>query len=96
MNKTILQVPMDKTLKNKAEKAALEQGFSSLQEAVRVFLSGLSQKKVEVSFQEPMILSEKSEKRYGQMTKDFKSNKNIFKAKNITDLVKLLNEDPIS
>lgn len=37
MNKTILQVPVSITVRKDAEKQALEQVFSSLQEAVRVF-----------------------------------------------------------
>lgn len=53
MNKTILQVPLTRELKNNAEKIALQQGFSSLQEAVRVFLTKLAQKKVEIILQTP-------------------------------------------
>lgn len=42
MNRTILQVPLDRTLRKEAEKQALSQGFSSLQEAVRIFLKKLA------------------------------------------------------
>ena len=44
--KTVLQVPIDATLRKDAEKQALEQGFSSLQELVRVFLKQLALKRI--------------------------------------------------
>lgn len=49
MNKTTLQVPIDSVLKDKATKVAQELGFSSLQEAVRVYLKQLSDKKINIS-----------------------------------------------
>lgn len=52
MNKTILQVPVSATIRRDAEKQALEQGFSSLQEAVRVFLKKLSQGTLGITFEE--------------------------------------------
>ena len=92
MQKTILQVPLNKSLKLSAEEAALAQGFSSLQEIVRVFLSRLAANKVEVRL-ESVFLSEKNEKRYIKMTKDFESNKNISTAKNVDDFLRHVNED---
>lgn len=91
MNKTILQVPLDKQLKNNAERAASSQGFSSLQEIVRVFLTQLTSNRVEVTIKESVILSLKNEKRYIDMTKDFKSGKNNYsatEANNIENLPK--------
>ncbi|MBU4210154.1 hypothetical protein KKC08_05375 [Patescibacteria group bacterium] len=38
MNNTVLQVPINKTLKDNVTKIALNMGFSSLQELTRVFL----------------------------------------------------------
>jgi hypothetical protein len=38
MNKTVLQIPINQELRISAEQEALSQGFSSLQELVRVFL----------------------------------------------------------
>ena len=51
MNKTILQVPISKELKDKAEEASAKQGFSSLQESVRIFLAQLSQGNLKISFE---------------------------------------------
>jgi antitoxin component of RelBE/YafQ-DinJ toxin-antitoxin module len=93
MQKTILQVPLDKHLKNTAEKAATEQGFSSLQEIIRVFLTQLAQKKVEVTLHEPLNLSSKNEDRYSKMEKDFESNKNIESIIDVKNLLKKLNAD---
>ena len=92
MQKTILQVPITQNLKFNAEKAAHEQGFSSLQEIVRVFLSKLAANKVEVSL-ESTFLSESNEKRYSTMTKDFEAGKNTHIAQNIDDLFTQLNEN---
>lgn len=91
MQKTILQVPLDKQLKNNAEKAASTQGFSSLQEIVRVFLTQLAANKIGVTIQESIILSPENENRYLKMTKDFESGKNISSAENAQDLITKLN-----
>lgn len=92
MQSVTLQIPMNKDLKINAEKAAHEQGFSSLQEIVRVFLSKLAANKIEVNL-ESIFLSEENEKRYAAMTKDFESNKNIHTAQNVEDLLTQLNEN---
>ncbi len=92
MQKTILQVPLTQDLKLNAEKIAHEQGFSSLQEIVRVFLTKLAAKKVEVTL-DSIVLSEENENRYLTMTKDFETNKNIKTAQNIDDLLTQLNEN---
>lgn len=93
MNRTILQIPLDKQLKSNAEKIALLQGFSSLQEIVRVFLAQLALKKVEITLQEPVALSNKNERRYEKITNDFESGANIYSAKNTKDLIAKLNAD---
>jgi antitoxin component of RelBE/YafQ-DinJ toxin-antitoxin module len=92
MQKTILQVPITQDLKINAENAAHEQGFSSLQEIVRVFLAKLAAKKVEVSL-DSTFLSETNEKRYLEMTEDFKKGKNVLTARNVDDLLSQLNEN---
>lgn len=92
MQKTILQVPITQDLKFNAEKAAHEQGFSSLQEIVRVFLSKLAAKKVEVTL-ESIFLTEENEKRYIKMTKDFEAGRNMHTAQNVDDLLSQLNEN---
>lgn len=91
--KTILQVPLDKQLKNNAEKAASAQGFSSLQEVVRVFLTKLASNKIEISLQEFSSLSSANEEKYIKMTKDFESGENIYTAKNVEELMSKLNAD---
>jgi len=77
MSRVILQVPMTKQLKEAAEKAARSHGFSSLQETIRVLLHKLSQKELNISFQEEKVerLSPKAEKRYAKMIADIKSGK---------------------
>ena len=92
MQKTILQVPLTQDLKFNAEKVAHEQGFSSLQEIVRVFLTKLAANKMEVSL-ESVFLSESNEKRYTKMTKDFETGSNTNTAHNVDDLVSQLNEN---
>ena len=92
MQKTILQVPITRDLKINAENAAHEQGFSSLQEIIRVFLSKLAAKKVEVTL-DSIMLSEENESRYLTMTKDFETSKNVKVAQNVDDLLTQLNEN---
>ncbi|MFH1186586.1 MAG: hypothetical protein V1697_00235 [Candidatus Levyibacteriota bacterium] len=96
MNKTILQVPINQDLKISAEKEAISQGFSSLQELVRVFLSKIATHKIEVTLQDSTMLSGKNEKRYLDMTKDFELGKNIYSSDSVTDLVNKLHENPAS
>ncbi|MEX2007319.1 MAG: hypothetical protein WD992_00930 [Candidatus Levyibacteriota bacterium] len=96
MNRTVLQIPLDKDLKANAEKAALSQGFSSVQELVRVFLSKVASNKIEVTLQDTVMLSEINEKRYIDMTVDFESGKNTGQAKDADDLINKLHENQIS
>ena len=91
MNRTVLQVPIDVTVKDKAQKAAELQGFSSLQEVVRVFLNKLSTNSLEVGFYDVGIkLSTKAEKRYEKMLKGLKENKNVSKFSSTEDLLSVL------
>ena len=96
MSKTILQVPINQDLKISAEKEAISQGFSSLQELVRVFLSKIATRKIEVTLQESTMLSGKNEKRYLDMTKDFELGKNTYSSDSVTELVKKLHENSVS
>lgn len=80
MNKTIIQVPIDKKIKEKAALVAADMGFSSLQETIRLFLTKLSQKSVHIRFNiEPdyIELSPKARVRYGQRERDLKEDKNL-------------------
>ena len=96
MSKTILQVPVSKELKEKAEEASSRQGFSSLQESVRVFLTKLASNKLEITIQEPIRLSEASEKRYLKQTADFEKSRNIISAKNVEELMSKLDANKSS
>jgi len=76
MDTTILQVPIKKTLRDKAAKAATSAGFSSLQEAVRVFLAQLSNTKLKISFENPPVkLSKKAARRYDRMSREIETGK---------------------
>ena len=92
MNRTVLQIPVSTDLRGKAELEAKKQGFSSLQEAVRIFLSKLARQRIEISFEEPIQLSQKAASRYDKMTDEIKSGKiKLYEAKNVDDLMKQLN-----
>lgn len=73
----VLQVPMSKELREKATLAALAQGYSSLQESVRVFLTQLAERKIESRFSpvEEVQLSPKADKRYSKIIDDIESGK---------------------
>ena len=91
MDKTVLQIPINITLKNKAEEVALSQGFSSVQEIVRVFLSRLASNTLEVGFYNSDVsMSEKAEKRYSKIVYDISKNKNIVKSTGVNDLLSVL------
>lgn len=93
-NTTILQIPMDKALKQKATLVASDYGFSSLQEIVRVIISKLAKKELVVSVTEEKekTLSPKAEKRYMRMLEDYKNGKNFYTVNNGKELMKLLKE----
>lgn len=93
MDTTILQVPVKRTVKKRAAFAAEEMGFSSLQEAVRIFLNKLAQKKINVSFEEVVELSPQAARRYDKMLDDIESGKVVTKAfAHTEDLIKYLNK----
>ena len=52
MSKVTIQVPVNKSLKISAEKVAEEYGFSSLQEAIRLFMAQFATRKLTVGFSE--------------------------------------------
>lgn len=93
MSRAILQIPIDPSLRIAAEKIAAEQGFSSLQEAVRVFLKQLAQKSLTISFNTKIELSAKAVTRYNKMVEDIRSGKvKTKKFDNTSEMVKYLNE----
>ncbi|MBF8249760.1 MAG: hypothetical protein HW400_361 [Candidatus Levybacteria bacterium] len=92
MNRTILQVPVDGVLRREAEEQALSQGFSSLQEAVRIFLKKLAKGAIDVVFREEEVvqLSAKNARRYDKMIEDIRSGK--VKTKAFTDVSSLMKD----
>lgn len=67
---------MDKTLRDDALSAVARQGFSSLQEALRVFLTKVAYDKWQISFDWPAtVLTKKNVRRYDQMDKDVRTGK---------------------
>lgn len=92
MNRTILQVPVNAVLRREAEKQALSQGFSSLQEAVRIFLKKLAKGAMEVVFKEEEVvqLSAKNARRYDKMIENIKSGK--VKTKTFSDVSSLMQD----
>lgn len=96
MNKVTIQVPVDKALKISAEKVAIESGFSSLQEALRVFMTQFANKAVIFGFSqktEDEILTPEQEailtKQYNQAKKDIENGKG-FVAHSVEDMMKQL------
>lgn len=92
--KTVLQVPLNIDLRKEAEKQALAQGFSSLQEAVRIFLKKLARGTIGITFEdeESVQLSARAIKRYNNISEDFRKGKNVYSAKNVDDLMLQLHE----
>lgn len=94
MHKVTLQIPMDSRLKVEAEKVALDQGFSSLQEVLRIFMKKFASKKIDISFEEENVihLSPKADRRYAKIMRDIESGKEkVYMAKGVDDLMKQLN-----
>lgn len=88
MNRTVLQVPLSVDLRKEAEKEALRQGFSSLQEAVRLFLRKLGSKTIGFTFEETEQLSPRAIKRYNKMIGDIEKGK--VKAQSFYDVDSLM------
>ena len=96
--KTILQIPMDKNLKLEAENMANSQGFSSLQEMIRVLLKQFVSKKTAFSFgiseSDEYITPEQEailDKKFAVIQKNIKKGKFI-KSSNVEELMSYLNK----
>jgi len=93
MNTTNLQIPIRRDLKIAATETAVEQGFSSLQEAVRIFINKMAQKSIDIVYAPKIIqLSPKAIKRYNKIAKEIEKGINITKTNNIEELFEKLNE----
>ena len=91
----VLQVPMSKELREKATLVAISQGYSSLQETVRIFLTQLADHKVETGFY-PIVkkvrLSPKAIKRYNKILDGIDSGeRKLFTAHSAEELIEHLN-----
>lgn len=74
MAKTMLQIPMDASLKARATAAARAMGFSSLQESVRVWLAQIIKQTPILRYEEPAVqLSPRAIRRYNKMIDDIDS-----------------------
>ncbi len=93
MQRVIVQVPMSKELKNKAEAVSSDLGFSSVQEIIRVLLTKFSKRefnfKVE-EVEEIADLSPRAERKFKKAVEDIKAERNITKTKNVDEFLKLL------
>ena len=92
MSRTILQVPITKDLQVSAKKAAVKQGFSSLQDVIRVFLRqfALGQVAMRLEATGEERLSPAAERRYAKVVADIKKGKNVTKTESIDELLALL------
>lgn len=90
----ILQVPINKNIRDQAASKVEKMGFSSLQEVVRLFLNKVATGQVDVIFEENFRLSPKAINRYNKAIDEIESGK--VKTRTFTDvgsLMKHLNED---
>lgn len=89
-NTTTLQIPMSKSLRSNAEAKAVDCGFSSLQEVLRVFLTKFSLGEIRFNIEEtPSVqLSQKAAKRYNKMLNDLKENKNFTTVNSVEELIR--------
>ena len=91
--RVVVQVPMSKQLKEKAESVSADLGFSSIQEIIRVLLTKLSKKELSLKVEEVeeiTHLSPAAERKFKKAVADIKAGRNITKTKNIDELLSLL------
>lgn len=93
MDKTILQIPITKTLKREAKLVAVSYGFSSLQDLMRIMLTKLANKQLTIQISDqPIPISKKNEGRYLKMEKDLREGKKFYTAKDVPSLMEHLNQ----
>lgn len=89
--KTIIQVPVEKKLRDQAFAAAEKKGFSSLQDMMRLFLQQFVDNKIDVGFTEPSVqLSKRSVRRYDRIVDRYLKGKE--KTKSFTSVDALMND----
>lgn len=90
MSRTVVQIPVTTDLRDQAYQMAISQGFSSLQEAMRLVMHRIAKGSLRFdiySEPEPMKFSDKAIERYNKMDNDLKTGKNFKTAKNVSDLL---------
>ncbi len=92
---TIIQIPIDKKVRDRVEKEAKLQGFSSIQDMVRVFFSQVINNQAKIRFEAPPVrLSKKAITRYDNMTREIEEGKVKLKQfTSVKDLMADLNYD---
>ncbi len=93
MSRTVVQIPVTTDLRDSAYAMAISQGFSSLQEAMRVILHKFASGALHVgvyTVPAPIQLSARAIKRYNKMDADLAAGKNFKTARNVDDLMKQL------
>lgn len=93
MNRVVVQVPMSKELKDKADIVSADLGFSSIQETIRVLLTKLSKREFSLRVteaEEITYLSPAAEKKFKKAVADIKAGRNIYKPKNKKEFFALL------
>ena len=76
--RAIIQVPVNPALKKRVEKKPESDGFSSVQQLIRLVLAKYDRGSLEVNIQEqlpPVQLSEKAIRRYNKIDRDIASGK---------------------
>ena len=94
MQRVIVQVPMSKDLKEKAEVISADLGFSSLQETIRVLLTKLSKKEFGLRVEEiedVIYLSPVAERKFKKAQKDIISGRVSPSFDNADDAIAWLN-----
>ena len=94
MKRVIIQVPVSLELKEKADAASADLGFSSLQETIRVLLTKLSKRELSLRVEEVeeiTHLSKSAERRFKKALEDIKAGRNVTKTESNEELPKLLN-----
>lgn len=93
MHRVVVQIPMSKELKDKAEMVSSDLGFSSIQEAIRVLLTKLSKREFRLRVEEVEEITDLSpvaERKFKKAVEDIKAGRNIYKPKNKKEFFALL------
>ncbi len=93
MQRIIVQVPMSRELKEKAEMVSIDLGFSSIQETIRVLLTKLSKREFSLKVEEAEEinhLSAAAERKFKKAVEDIRAGRNIYKPKNKKEFFDLL------